>query len=440
MPSPSAPRILAEPYAATIDVTRRIGLRGFAPGERVALTATLRQNDASTWRSEAVFVADAGGLVDVATAAPLAGTYAGASPMGLVWSMRQTGEPVAQGTPFDQTAVQTVRLAAVAESGTAEGSFEQHFVAAGVEVVPVRESGMVATLFAPSGGGSHPLVVMLSGSGGGLMEARAALFAAHGYAALALGYFGAAGLPPTISETRLEYFESALRWARRTLAPAGGFIAVAGVSRGGELALLLGATMPDEIDAVIAYVPSSVTNGVLNAGRPGESRHAPSWSWRGRNLPVLAADNPRADWALFDDAPAPKRQTPAFLAALQDAQAVARSSIAVERIKGPVMLISGRDDGLWPSARFAELVEERLAAAKHPYAVAHLCYGDAGHAIGYPHVPTTVLARAHPVSGVELAYGGTAEGNARAGAKSWPAVLEFLDAARQSVRRRQRRA
>ncbi len=195
--------------------------------------------------------------------------------------------------------------------------------------------------------------------------------------------------------------------------------------------------MPDAIDAVVAYVPSSVTNGVLNAGRPGENRHAPSWSWRGRNLPVLAQDNPRADWGLFDNAPAPKRQTPAFLAALEDAQAVSRSSIAVERIKGPVMLIGGRDDALWPSARFAELAEARLLAAKHPYPVVNLCYDDAGHTITYPYVPTTVLARPHPVSRIELAYGGTAAGNAHAGAASWSAVLAFLDAA---VRRKRESA
>ncbi len=354
--------------------------------------------------------------------------------MGLIWSMRQTGDPLPPGTPFDQLAVQTVHLSATAASGAAEGKFEQHFVAPGVTVQPVRENGMVATLFTPPGDGPHPLIVMLSGSGGGLMEARTALFAAHGYAALALGYFGAPGLPPTISQTRLEYFETALQWARRTLQPAGGFIAVGGVSRGGELALLLGATMPDEIDAVVAYVPSSVTNGVLNAGRPGEHRHAPSWSWRGRNLPVLAQDNPRADWGLFDNAPAPKRQTPAFLAALQDAQAVARSSIAVERIKGPVILIGGRDDALWPSARFAELVEMRLLEAKHPYPVINLGYDDAGHTITYPYVPTTVLARAHPVSRIKLAYGGTAAGNAHAGADSWPAVLAFLNEARMRER------
>lgn len=425
-----APHIVVEPRAATIDIARNITLHGFAPAEPVTVAATLIHNDSSTWRSEAVFVADPAGHVDLRTMAPSSGTYAGVSPMGLVWSMRQTGEPVPLGTPFDQTAVQIVRLTAAAASGAAEASLEQLFIAPGVRVRPIHEDGMVATLFTPPEVGPHPLVIVLSGSGGGLMEARAALFSARGYAALALGYFGAPGLPPTLSQIPLEYFERALEWARRTLEPR--FLALVGVSRGGELALLLGATMPDQIDAVAAYVPSSVTNGVLNAGRPGEHRHAPAWSWRGHNLPVLAQNNPRANWDLFDRAPAPKRQTPAFLAALRDAQATHRASIAVERIRGPIMLISGRDDALWPSARFAELIEERLAAAGHPYPVRHLCYDDAGHTISHPYCPTTVLARAHPVSRLELAYGGTEAGNARACADSWPALLAFLETAQQS--------
>lgn len=425
------PDVAVDPRIATIDVPRRISLRGFAPREHITVTSTLRQNDASTWRGEAVFVSDPDGGVDIATTAPISGTYTGIAPMGLVWSMHQTGEALPQGAQFDQTAPQTVHLVADASSARAAASFVQLFLAPGVEVTAIRENGIVGKLFTPPAPGPHPLVVMLAGSGGGLMEARAALFAAHGYAALALGYFGAPGLPATISRTRLEYFESALRWARRSLAPAHGFLAVCGVSRGGELSLLLGAMMPEMIDAVVAYVPSSVTNGVLNAGRPGEDRHSPTWSWRGRMLPVLAENNPRADWGLFDNGPSPKRQTPAFLAALQDAQAVSRAAIPVERIRGPVMLIGGRDDGLWPSARFVELAAERLAKHGHPYPVVAISYDDAGHTITYPYVPTTVLSRPHPISRIELAYGGTAAGNARAGAESWAAVLAFLAEARE---------
>src|SRR5258708_33000909 len=181
MLNPTVPRVLVEPESAIIDVARQISLLGFAPGESVTLIATLRQNDGSTWRREAVFVADPEGSVDLTTAAPVSGTYGAASPMGVVWSMRQTGEALPPGTPFDQTAPLTVHLSAHAASGRAEGRFEQLFLAPGIDVRPIHEDGIVGTLFTAPEPGPHGLVIVLRRSGGGLLEARASLFAAYGY-------------------------------------------------------------------------------------------------------------------------------------------------------------------------------------------------------------------------------------------------------------------
>jgi dienelactone hydrolase len=426
------PSVAIDPASAPIDVARTIRLQGFAPNESVCLTTTLQHDDGTSWRSETIFTADSNGGVDLTRDAPLAGEYEGVSPMGVLWSMRQTAAPP---VPLPNVQPLTVHLEARGASGASVcGSFEQHFLAPGVTRREIRARGLVGTLFTPPDPGPHPVVIMLAGSGGGIMEARAALFAAHGYTTFALGYFGAPGLPAYISGTPLEYFEAGLDWAHKTLAPAHGLLAVCGVSRGGELALLLGATFPEAIGAVIAYVPSPFTHGVLNAGQPSEDRHAPTWTHRGRPLPVLSRPNTTADWSLFDDAPPPKRQTPAFLSALRDADAVAHAFIPLERIGGPVLLISGYDDALWPSTTFSELAVERLQKARHPYPVRHLAYENAGHSIQFPYVPTTVLARAHAVSGVPLVYGGTAAGNAHANEHSWPRVLDFLAAACEARR------
>ncbi len=428
----AAPSILVEPSSALIDVARTISLTGFVPGAEVELVATLRDNLGEAWRSQARFRADDAGSVDLSNAVPLSGPWQTPSPMAVVWSMQP--DPARNGPPAGPVDPLTVRLAAHGPGGQAEATFEQLFLAPGVTRTELRDDGFVGTLFKPPGEGPHPVVVMLAGSGGGLMEARAALYAAHGYAALALGYFGVPGLPPRISGTRLEYFESALALVRRALSPAYGFVALSGVSRGGELSLLLASTFPRLVSAVVAYVPSPFTHGVLNAGGPGEDRHAPAWVWQGQPLPVLSQGNTRARWELFDQAPPPRRQTPAFLTALEDMQAASRAMIPLERIGGPVLLISGADDALWPSARFSEIAAAHLARRGQRYTVRHLDYAGAGHSIGYPYVPTSVVAKPHAVSGIELAYGGTAEGNARAGEHSWQAVLQFLAEAVQDAK------
>jgi dienelactone hydrolase len=419
---PRRPRIVVTPDDAMIDVARRIELRGF-PAGAVRLHTTLREADGSLWRSQATFASD-GGDIDLDHAAPESGDWREPSAMATVWSMQRTEDAprVAESIlPI------TCNLHAFGEHGTeATATLTQRFLASGVERRDIAESGIVGTLFTPGGDDRGPVVVVLAGSGGGLMERRAALFAAHGYTALALGYFGVFGLPDYISGTPLEYFETALTWVRQSLSPAGGFVALSGVSRGGELALLLGATFPDLVSAVIAYVPSPFTHGVLNAGRTGEDRHAPAWLYRGRPLPVLSQPNRTANWDLFEQAPPPRRQTPSFETALEDAGAVSRSLIPLHRIAGPVLLISGEDDALWPSTRFAGIAEQHLRAAAHPFALRHVSYPDAGHTIEYPFRPSTVLARPHAVSGIMLAYGGTPKGNAHASEASWREVRRFL--------------
>ncbi|MDB5895780.1 MAG: palmitoyl-CoA hydrolase, partial [Rhodoferax sp.] len=308
-------------------------------------------------------------------------------------------------------------------------AFVQRLAADGVTRRDVRDDGLVGTLFMPPGPGPHPAVMVLNGSGGGLNEPRAALYASHGYAALALGYFKAPGLPDHISDTPLEIFETALHWLHARLRPKNGFVALSGQSRGGELVLLLGSMFPSLVSAVIGYVPGAVVHSAQNACDPRlgpDSRNGPAWRFRGQPLPHLWEHNRTATWAPWDDGPEPRRHAHALLTALRDADAVARARIPVEDINGPVLLLSAGDDGSWPSSLYGRMVAERLAETGHPHAVQHLDFDGAGHAIVFPFVPTTQLVYAHPVSKRLSTTGGAPAANAAADEASWAAVLRFL--------------
>jgi dienelactone hydrolase len=97
-------------------------------------------------------------------------------------------------------------------------------------------------------------------------------------------------------------------------------------------------------------------------------------------------------------------------------------SIPVERIDGPVMLVSGTDDQLWPSYDSSKLIAAELRNARHRFPVRNLSYQGGGHLIGAPFWPTNLLAR--PELG--LSFGGSAAANARASADSWPKMLAFI--------------
>jgi dienelactone hydrolase len=396
------------------------------------LRTWLNGADGSRWESQAQFLIGAPGELDLRQDAPHGGDWQGVDGMALVWSMRQVSPPTNVLIQESLTAQRVELQLTDAQGQVVSGSFIQHYLAPGVQRREIRDAGISATLFQPAGDQPAPLVVVLNGSGGGTPEQRAALYAAHGYAALALAYFKAPGLAEYISETPLEYFQRALQWAATTLKPKEGFIAVAGLSRGGELALLLGAYFPDSISAVIGYVPSSIVHGTLRAGRADQPRDADAWTWKGQALVNVWQGNPRVDWRPFDvaePAGAPIRQAPAFVAVQQDAAAVNRARIAVENIRGPVLLISGDDDGFWPSTAYCAEIEADLKARGHAWPVEHVLSHGAGHAIGFPYVPTTLIARLHPVAKVMISGGGTAAANAKANLHSWERVLSFLEQA-----------
>jgi dienelactone hydrolase len=107
-----------------------------------------------------------------------------------------------------------------------------------------------------------------------------------------------------------------------------------------------------------------------------------------------------------------------FQGALADPAAVARAAIPVERIHGPVLLINGADDALWPSPEMAAAIMARLAARDHDYRDQHLTYPGAGHIIPLPNEPTTAA--------VGPGIGGTPEAVAHAARDAWPRLLQFL--------------
>jgi dienelactone hydrolase len=244
-------------------------------------------------------------------------------------------------------------------------------------------------------------------------------FASEGIATLALAYFGMPGLPKTFERIPLEYFGSALRWLARRPDVRQDAIAVAGASRGGELALLLAATYP-EIRAAISWVGSGlVYGGVVSIG----SAPMAGWTRGGVDLP-FAGFVPGA----VDMNARPITLTPGFLAALDDADAVAAAEIPVERINGPVLLISGTDDAVWPATVLSNYAVRRLRAHHHRFAVEHVAYEGAGHMIAppIPGVSFAITHSVHPILGLDFAFGGSPEKNTAASLDSWARILAFL--------------
>jgi dienelactone hydrolase len=431
-PALASPMIVIDQPVALIDATVAIELRGFPPRQPVTITAIQTFPSGSRWQARATFMSDDDGCVYVARQAPISGTYDGVSAMGLIWSAeRLPGEVKAPPVDFIMRPWFVEFEATSVDGMRAEFTFERRVAGPGVTRHPIRTEGIVGTLFLPPGDGPHPAVIVLSGGGGGIDEYRGAILASHGCAALNLGYFAMEGLPRGLVNIPLEYFETAIRWMRAQPWLRDHFLAVWGESRGGELALLLGATFT-EINAVIAWVPSGVVFWALGPAEPGDTRPRAAWTFRGKPLPYLQQNNTAMEPLPVAEAARPVAYTPFYLSHLRDARAAERATIPVEQTRGPILLVSAADDQMWPSSVLADIAMRRLEAHRHPYPFRHLKYEGAGHLILVPGGPRTV--RTLRLSGVEglsdllLDMGGTPKSDAEAGDGAWRSLLEFLEA------------
>lgn len=265
----------------------------------------------------------------------------------------------------------------------------------------VREEGLVGTLFLPTGAGSFPAVITLTGAGGGIDEPPARALARQGFIALALATHRAPGLPHRFAEIPIEYSERAIGWLRKKIRPVNDFVAVRGWSRGGELALILGAMFPS-IKAVLAYAPLTYV-GLSVPRREGidQSSVPAAWTWRGKPL----AFKPLPRRLMID----PTHPT------FEDL-----FGIPIERTKGPILFVTGTDDrGLSQDPTIGcDRAMRRLDLFRFPYPHEHWSYKGAGHDIAGP----------PPFNG-NAEGGGTVKANRRAVAASWPRSIAFLRSA-----------
>jgi len=274
----------------------------------------------------------------------------------------------------------------------------------------VSVDGFVGLFYPPAAsGGRHPAMLVLGGSEGGLTGATVlgAPLAKVGYAVLGVAYFGAPGLPANLQDVPLEQLDRAIAWLRTQPGVDPERIGVYGVSVGGELALLLASRHP-ELKAVVAGVPSGlVWQGInLQSWEPHSSFTA-----RGRELPFVPYDSSKPFAGVRD----------LYDRSLPLAAQHPDAAIPVEKIGGPVLLISAGDDQIWPSRQMSDDVMRRLDAHSFRFEHLHLDYPDAGHGVATPPSGDPVKA-----AGAD-ALGGTTEGNARGRADMWPKVLAFLD-------------
>ena len=248
-----------------------------------------------------------------------------------------------------------------------------------------------------------PLIVMVGGSEGGWSGrgtglvppgALGGLLADMGYSIRNLNHFGLERLgeswgedlrPPRLFDRDLEPFAEVLNDARQTRGAVNRCVGFVGVSRGGELTLLLAAYESDLntsetrlFDAAVAAVPSHV----VWQGPHRTLRIRSSWALAGEPLdfvpfPWLSIHTPRVLLSRSSTTASSEQ-------ALRNHAAVQRALIPVERIEAPVLMQGALEDHLWPSAEMADAAFRRAEALNPDHGLVLKQYPVDHYVLSYP--------------------------------------------------------
>lgn len=285
----------------------------------------------------------------------------------------------------------------------------------------------IGTICAPPTPGRHPAMLLLGGSEGGnsTMPKIAPLFAARGYVAVTVAYFGLPGLPKYLVNVPVEIVGRALRAvaARRDVNPAE--IGIFGGSKGGELALLAASIYP-QIKAVVADVPSPVAFMGLGVN---DTPSGCSWSYRGKPLPCVpvSAAAAAAIGAQFASGHTVRLRVLYDLSLDADPTQVRAAFFPLQRIHGPVLCLAGGDDEMWNSPRQCAMAMSYLKAHHHRFADRAVTYPDAGHTFLWAMRGPKSAVTEFPIGGgVMMDFGGTPAGDVAASKRAWKTIWAFL--------------
>lgn len=301
---------------------------------------------------------------------------------------------------FGLITVATLAIALSAHGSAASGDAPDEKV--------IESNTLSATLYTPKDGKPHPALLVLGGAEGGRKwaEAVAKRLAAEGYVTMAESYFNGPNLPSQLQSIPLERFQAAVDYLVDQPRVKKKQIAVIGLSKGAEAALVL-ASHDARLTAVVAASPSDVVwQGIDRKGGTAAS----SWTFRGKPLAYVP----------FKPCPDCKGLLDLYRKSRDAGPIDPSAEIAVERINGPVLLISSSGDKVWPSTAMAHAIVKRLRRDHFAFKVLEADYPDGGH-FAFGVTPTEASATEDTQFG-----GGTPKALAKARRDSWKLVSEFL--------------
>lgn len=257
-----------------------------------------------------------------------------------------------------------------------------------------------------------PVIITMTGGvkRGGPPEHYAAFFAHHGYATLALAFFGVKGMEKSYKDSpiRIEYFEEAVELLRAHESIDSDRVGVIGLSKAGDLALSMMQHLP-QVKAV-CYVNGSIA-----------TVETPT-TYQGHTTPDLPSNLSRVTFQ--DESTVNISQF--YDSVCDHPQCIVR----FEESGADLLMVVGSKDLSWNGEEMADLAEFILKQSpKQNYKI--IRYPELGHFVELPNFPISGYDN-HPLVPrsikLYMGEGGKDDGTAsKEISKVWKDVLDFFD-------------
>ena len=405
-----------------IDEPLNIKVYTSEPGQLVTIRMELEDEEQKTFHSYGDFTSDESYEIDLNTAVPENGTYHQADGAGLLWSMigKKNNKDDYFVKKSDKDLEATLYVIKNDEIQATE-AITIRFKDDSVEKIELEDSDIKGNLYAPAEPGNYPAVMLLSGSDGGNESHAASFLAGKGYLVLSLSYFNDEELNENLEKVDLAYFKRAADYLSDHH-KSNGKVNLVGYSKGAELALLTGSTF----NCFQSIVAGAASNYITCGMKGGIFAPVPGWTLDGEALPYLKMKFPVS--FMFSTIKNYIRKRPMYFLEIWkkslSRKNVSEYKISVDKIDAPLLIISGGDDKLWPSANFNEEIQKERNNENDVY----LSYKKAGHFISFPYSFYQSPANVHmDLDGMIIDFGGTKYENAQAAEDSLAKILAFLD-------------